>query len=986
MSSGFGDLPTSGAAGDSIDRHLDRAAARGSRWRSCGGCLLVLCVGALAILLFGLAFGRGWLEDSEVPAATFLVIAGTLVAGVAVAMAGRRRRKDRRWVAGRLEASNPALLDRLTTLSHGGGRSGRWSLGLARRSAADTAPSVPEPYRERIAHQAARELEWASDPFERERRWFFRLLPLFVLLLVLAWHFFATVLPEWQIETWRQQHRQADAAALDLDSPLADAAEVGRDGLPWGEVRITHPGRDLKVTKVDVVPLQIEAAASRPLDAAHWQLARTGEEAQVRPLELPFAPRAEGGVGDGAEDDARRYAVFRPVLYVDELYLSDWDVVSYWAEAADEGERSYRSEIYFLEVRPFRQEIEKLPGGQGGAAYSSLSQLSGLIDGQKRVLKETHRHLGRASRLLAEQRRQEQAKLAAAERDLFDAARIFYAELASRDHQAVAPILDHLALAAEHLEVATEALEHFVADAVEPEQQALAELVAARKGLQKAISENPEAFDGSGLDDDPEPIAELPKELDQIAELHDAHAAARELVERARQEQQRARRELEEGAAGDGDRLGELGRQQGETAEELADFVEQHPRVFEGLERRAEEAAEALDEAAGALEQAADDAGAGEISADEILESGEDGDIWDSDDLLEERQARLDRLQGDAGAALDELAAGLERSRGRQELQDLERLRRLLEAQERQLDAMAREPESSDGRSRDRAAEGARRLAESLADAVRTEAGREVLEDGVRDATSPDARRQLDRAMGRLQRSSGGQDTADAAASGRDALGRMGDAFDASLPEATRKSRRGDPLAGSEGGELDQALARIRSMARGEAGPEGPEAGGAETGGEGEPARRTGRASPEARADALDSLRRAMEAEGLTGGKASDLLVEAERVLVAEGAVDGEALRRLVDGIELLRIELAEAAVEEEPVDLVALDPERLPAEYRERIQRYLVELSERRGAGERREGGTEAGGSEATEAGGTEAGGSEAGGTEDGGSGDGPG
>jgi len=33
----------------------------------------------------------------------------------------------------------------------------------------------------------------------------------------------------------------------------------------WGEVRITEPGADLKVTKLDVVPLQIEAAANQSL-------------------------------------------------------------------------------------------------------------------------------------------------------------------------------------------------------------------------------------------------------------------------------------------------------------------------------------------------------------------------------------------------------------------------------------------------------------------------------------------------------------------------------------------------------------------------------------------------------------------------------------------------------------------------------------------------------------------------------------------------
>ena len=48
----------------------------------------------------------------------------------------------------------------------------------------------------------------------------------------------------------------------DLALPATNSIEQNH---PWGEVRITDPGTDLKVTKVDVVPLQIEAAANEPL-------------------------------------------------------------------------------------------------------------------------------------------------------------------------------------------------------------------------------------------------------------------------------------------------------------------------------------------------------------------------------------------------------------------------------------------------------------------------------------------------------------------------------------------------------------------------------------------------------------------------------------------------------------------------------------------------------------------------------------------------
>ena len=126
-------------------------------------------------------------------------------------------------------------------------------------------------------------------------------------------------------------------------------------------MRITEPGRDLKVTKVDVVPLQVEAASDQGLKAASWSTATNGAAPSVHALPPPAEPN---------------YAVYKPVLYVDELGLQDWDVVSYYASARTAKGGAYASEIYFLEVRPFREDIAKMPGGEGGKAYGGLNELT----------------------------------------------------------------------------------------------------------------------------------------------------------------------------------------------------------------------------------------------------------------------------------------------------------------------------------------------------------------------------------------------------------------------------------------------------------------------------------------------------------------------------------------------------------------------------------------------------------------------------------
>ena len=56
-----------------------------------------------------------------------------------------------------------------------------------------------------------------------------------------------------------------DRHSLELAPPSTNNLEQNQN---WGEVRITDPGADLKVTKVDVVPMQIEAAANQALKAS----------------------------------------------------------------------------------------------------------------------------------------------------------------------------------------------------------------------------------------------------------------------------------------------------------------------------------------------------------------------------------------------------------------------------------------------------------------------------------------------------------------------------------------------------------------------------------------------------------------------------------------------------------------------------------------------------------------------------------------------
>src|SRR5262249_38347178 len=144
-----------------------------------------------------------------------------------------------------------------------------------------------------------------------------------------------------------------------------------------------------------------------------------------------------------------RYALYRPTLYLDDLNLSDWDVVTYYAKADTEKENSFASEVYFLEVRPFREDILKLPGGQGGEAYQRLNEISSLINRQEHVIRQTHQYVQRPPEQ-ENVRVQDRKKLEQAESDLRDSTRHLYAKtLAELQKKRAGLDLENLARAEE---------------------------------------------------------------------------------------------------------------------------------------------------------------------------------------------------------------------------------------------------------------------------------------------------------------------------------------------------------------------------------------------------------------------------------------------------------------------------------------------------------------------------------------------------------
>jgi hypothetical protein len=813
---------------------------------------------ALLLLSAGVAAWRGWMRSPLVAglAVAALILGAGLAALVLVVLAVVRR-FPRGLGARAIERVHPGLLDRLNTL-------------------VDLEPGREDPrvssYFRRIEAQARESVLFEHLPFPFSRRPALRAwAACLAAAAVTAW-FYARFTP-WRGLAFEDEVEAAapaaEAPAAELKPPDADAAEVKR---AWGEVRITEPGRDLKVTKVDVVPLQIEAASSEDLKRARWLTAVGGGTPKEHPLPAPSEPH---------------YAVYQPLLYVDEFRLADWDVLSYYASAATGGD-SYASEIYFLEVRPFREDILKLPGGEGGKAYRFLSELTGLVDRQKHVLRETHGHLQRRYDTPA-LRQQDRRKLADAEADLQEASRHLYARVAGLEHADVGSVLDALARAGDSLAQARQALQGDTPP-VPPEQEALTHLVATRKRMQKAIDESPGAFGEEGEDDGEErsPVADPPDKLKQIAEFRNEEKAAREALDKAAREQARL---AERSRTADAETLRELSRQQEEVRREVGDLQSEHPRVFKGAEKEAADAEAALRRAA------------------EALARGEGG------------------AAAAAGQARDKIE-GLRKAVGRgadgRQLAQAYRLREMLETRAKELEQVEKAPGGfSDQEVSDRA-EAARDTTRELKDLVEGSPAGDAFGAPLKEALGDGAQAARERALDALARPQSPAGRQRAAGESKDALKGLGEAFDRSAPRVTREVREKDAL--SSGGEesVSRGLEQLRGlMDPDRARPRTPEDEGKQ------------------RREALANLRRGATALYGRDQRAERLLQRAEEALKEDQKIDGPRLRKLMDEIERFRVETSEARLTPDDPRVRHLDPARLPPAYRDRIQRYFEKLSE---------------------------------------------
>ncbi len=383
-------------------------------------------------------------------------------------------------------------------------------------------------------------------------------------------------------------------------------------------VSFSKPGRDIKVTNIEEVFVEVEAE----------------DDYGVRRIELMYS------VNGGEESRLQLYSSRSPqknisaghTFYLEELELQPGDFISYYARASDDnrvsGRQATTTDIYFMEVRPFDREFRQADqsgGGGGGAGFdSSLSQR------QRDIIAATFKMVRDRQRYSDKEYRENLATLALAQGRLREQVEGLVSRIRARGilqmDSSFQTVAEALPKAAEEMAAAEERLgERDAAEALPPEQRALQQLQRAEAAFREVQVGRSESGGGGGQAN-VEELAELFElELDkqrnqyerversrqqQIDEqLDETLQKLQELARRQQQENERARARAREGQSQGG---GGSQRQLAEQAEELARRLERLAREesLPDLNRTARQLREAAEE----MRRAAANARTGDVS------------------------------------------------------------------------------------------------------------------------------------------------------------------------------------------------------------------------------------------------------------------------------------------------------------------------------------------------------------------------------------
>ena len=172
------------------------------------------------------------------------------------------------------------------------------------------------------------------------------------------------------------------------------------------DVRITTPAADRSVTRLEEVEIEAQAEDDYGIDRLDLVYSVRGEAEKV--VSLPIARHSPMVNG-------------RHTLFLEDLKVQPGDFISYYVRARDltRGTRpnDARSDIFFLEVKPYEQEFA-LAQSQGGMPGGGQGSIDDLVTAQKEIVVATWKLDRRARSAKGAKSEQDVKSVAKAEEEL----------------------------------------------------------------------------------------------------------------------------------------------------------------------------------------------------------------------------------------------------------------------------------------------------------------------------------------------------------------------------------------------------------------------------------------------------------------------------------------------------------------------------------------------------------------------------------------
>jgi hypothetical protein len=476
---------------------------------------------------------------------------------------------------------------------------------------------------------------------------------------------------------------------IELDGPRGEQVnaspqytiDVLTDQTP--AVSFAKPGRDTTATPVEEVLAEV----------------RADDDFGVKQVQLFYS------VNGGAEKTISLFGGSKTLqevtashtIYLEELGLKAGDFVSYYAKATDnnavQGAQTATSDIYFVEIRPFRRDYKPAQsmagGGGGGGAGQEVGQLSRQ---QREIVSATFNIVRDRPKLKAEKFREDAVFLTLAQARLREQVEELSEKMNSRldvVDPAFKTIAEALPKAAAEMKLAEADLKLQKAkEALSPEQRALKLLQDAEQQYELQVSQQRGGGGGGGgqnqMAEDLADLFEL--ELDKLANQYEMQQRAeqqggdrqvdelaeklKELARRQQQEAERQRRlsaQAGGGSGGGGDQQRQLAQEVEEAARRLQQLQREQPR------QDISDAVRQLQQAANAMRQAAANGQDGGAQAQAALEA------------LRRAQERLQQNQS---------------GRGERDLQEVQRQAKALTDEQRGVEAAVRSLDQEEGAGR----------------------------------------------------------------------------------------------------------------------------------------------------------------------------------------------------------------------------------------------------------------------------------------------